>query len=685
MDDTFYLFTLSNTIPYLPIVVYHDAAGTIPWSDPIEMLANGTVPIDVYWDDATVYRLEWRAGPTQADELVYLVENYMPGEGSGGNVTNSANNTTNQITNPQFSLVNFTGAHTVTASSLVNIAPGWDIVTTGSGPGSITVTQLEVDGVSGDTSNPSYALQIASTGWDTVGIKQTFEQNGALWSSGQNESDISGVALSISAYSSAGTSPPLEGFITYAGSSTVDTTIFSVAQINGAPSQYGGAGALPASVNTANPDTATTSVTFSWTSNNTVVVTSVQLIGQQGDDIAQVDYQEESLERQVDHTFHYYADSLITEPKETLLTGWNFPLNPWQFTTTSLTNVAANQYTADQTIVAQQTYVASASGNNVAVGQAAAADNYGFKVTAVTATNQFALIQYIDPTTIAPYWGGTLSSLLKMRYQNNHASTGVKVKMRLIYNASLPSATSQTYPIASWTALGEPVYAAGWTAITPLNDPEYDVSLLSTFTSLPFEGMTLPADSATTMTLGIVVYTTKSMNSTATADFMVFEDCSLSANQFATASNVMTTDEVLRRCEFYYEKSYGYGQLPGNAGAGNSLSAQQLGAAGGSGSALYPTIFGFEFNTIKRTETPVVTIYSTAGTAANVSAYVQNTTSLSGYVDATIAGHWSVTTSGDRSTNYAFISNSVLATCAGSTLIRAWILYHYTVDARLGV
>ena len=304
MDDSYYLFVLSNTIPYLPLTVYHDSAGSIPWSNPIEVLANGTMPVDIYWDEDTVYRLEWRNGPTQADTLTYLVENYMPGEGGGsGPTTNSANNTTNQITNPQFSQVNFTGTFTSTLDTLTNIAPGWDIVTTGSGPGSISVTQLEVLGDSGDSTNPSYALQIMSSGWETVGIQQTFEDNGALWASGLD--DISGVALQISAYNSSGTAPPLTGVISYTGTDAPGpTTIFTEASINAAPNSYGGAAALPVSTNTSAPASAATSVSFYWTSNNTVVVTSAQLIGQQGEDIAQVLYQQESIERQIDHFYH---------------------------------------------------------------------------------------------------------------------------------------------------------------------------------------------------------------------------------------------------------------------------------------------------------------------------------------------------------------------------------------------
>lgn len=709
MDDSYYLFTLSNTIPYIPIVVTHDAAGSVPWSDPIEMLANGTVPIDVYWDEDTVYRLEWRAGPTQDDELVYLVENYSPGEGGGsGPVTNSANNTTNQITNPQFSKVNFTGSYTSTAGTLTDIAPGWNIITSGVGPGSITVTQLEVDGDSGDTTNPSYALQIQSTGWDTVGIQQVFEQNGALWSSGQNESDISGVALEISAYKSAGTAPPLNGIITYTGSSTVDTTIFTTAQISGAPNSYGGASALPTSTNTNDPDSAATAVSFNWTSNNTVVVTSVQLIGQQGEDIAEVAYQQESLERQVDHTFHYYADSLIMQPKPSILAGWKFPLNPWQYANTTTTNVAVNQYTADQTIVVQQNYVAAASGNNVSVGQAAAANNYGLQVTAVTATNQFALVQYIDAATIRGYWGYTMSALLRLKYQNNHASTGITVKMRLIYNSSVPSTTSQTYPIATWTALGEPVFAAGFTAIVPHNDPAYDISTLSTMTELPFEGMTLPANGSATQTLAIVIYTTKSISSTSVADYIVFDDCSLVANDFAIASQILTADQVLSQCEYYYEKSFPPGTGPGTGTAGASAGAlitqlngqmyysvfQPSGTHNFQYTALQNSNFTIRFRNKKRTTTAAVLLYNYGGTVNNVG--------VLGYENGTIvlntnlaSSTWTLSDLGDKAVSYLVASpgtalytrnqDQTAPNLILQSLLNGYLYYQYTADARIGV
>ena len=85
-DDNFYLYVLQNTIPYLPATVYHDVDLSIPWTNPIEFLANGTLPIDIFFDPTMVYRLEFRQNlglspPSQADPLIYEVDNYSPGSG----------------------------------------------------------------------------------------------------------------------------------------------------------------------------------------------------------------------------------------------------------------------------------------------------------------------------------------------------------------------------------------------------------------------------------------------------------------------------------------------------------------------------------------------------------------------------------------------------------------------------
>ena len=122
MDDTYYFFTLQNTLPYLPAPVWQDPDGNVQWSDPIEVLASGNLPGNIYFDPSMVYRLEWRAGPSQSDALIWLVENYVPGAdvsptGTGENITD------NQITNPQFALVSFDPTSSLTINTATTTSP----------------------------------------------------------------------------------------------------------------------------------------------------------------------------------------------------------------------------------------------------------------------------------------------------------------------------------------------------------------------------------------------------------------------------------------------------------------------------------------------------------------------------------------------------------------------------------
>jgi hypothetical protein len=49
-DDTFYMYVLQNDLPYIPSPVWHDPDGNVPWTNPIQFLGNGTLPVDIYFD-----------------------------------------------------------------------------------------------------------------------------------------------------------------------------------------------------------------------------------------------------------------------------------------------------------------------------------------------------------------------------------------------------------------------------------------------------------------------------------------------------------------------------------------------------------------------------------------------------------------------------------------------------------
>lgn len=679
MDDTYYLFILSNTLPYIPLVVYKDYAGNVPWRNPIEVNANGAMPNDIYWDLNEVYRLEWRKGPSQSYPLTYLIENYIPqGTGSGSSVTTSAQ-TSNQITNPQFALVNFNGTYTSSSTDPIDIAPGW-VLTGNAGGGSITVTQTTFTGATDDSTNASYGLTITFTGSNPVTLTQTFAHNGALWAG-------KGLTTAISA-SSDSTGVFISTNLTYSDSTAV--SLLTNTLLTGTLTSYPVAVSIPASTNANLPSTAYTNFNIVLNNPGTYVITSVQILGQ--DAPAVVNYEQDTIERQIDQTFHVYRDSILLQPKDSLLAGWNFPQNPWQFTTTSSLNVAVNQYTADQTVIVQREYVINGTGNNVATQQASAANGFGFQVTAVTGTNQFAMIQYIDTATLAPYWGSLLSTLASLKLVSTHSTT-VSVKARLIWRTTAPTTISQTVPIASWVTPDAPVFSSGWTAVAPKNDPVYGLTNSSAMQDIVFEGFQMPSASSSTMYAALVIYTTSNMNQAATADSIIFQEVSLVPNEFAIGANTLTYEQMLRKCWYYYEKTTLPGLLPNDYSSLNgSLSpimpVQPLAYTGSTTVYGYAGPFMVEFMEYKRSSAPLFTTYSTLdGNSNNVQAVLFCNGSSVAVPGVALAGNWSQSALSNKRVSYEGINATPIASASVTNINspNMTIKFQYSCDARLGL
>lgn len=620
VDDTYYAFFEQNTVPYLPQTVYQDPNGITPWSYPIEFSPNAGLPDNIFGDPSQVYRIVVRQGPDDTYPLIYLIENYIFGNGSGGSsvVTDSLLTAGNAITNPQFVDTFFGTTVTIATAGAYDIAPGWQLVLTGTG--TTTITQnTSPGGPTVITGNPSYYLTFTNSGWTSAVLQQRFSNNGSIFAGGA-------IAIAFYGFASGGnvTLP-----VNYVPSQGTALPIHTFTVTTGAFQQYKWAANIPTSANTQVGSAAYVDIAFTLPTSGTVSLTNVQVTGQStpltqaitlDPATASPGYQELSYEQMVNAEFNVYRDSLVYQPKDSILAGWNFGLNPWQSKDPASVNIAANEYTADQTIIIQQNYVAAATGNNIAVGRASVANNYGLQVTAVTATNQFAILQYVDPATVRPYWGQTMSAMVKLSLTTTHGTNTLKVKMRLIYksNGSLPGTVSQTDPIATWTAGSDPTtYAAGWTEIIPENDPVYTVT--TTPTEFSFNQFLLPASSTANMTLGVLVYTIGDMDETATADFLVINDVSLVRNDFAIATQAETFDEALRKCQFYYEKSYDIGTL--------------LAALTTNGASIYEIpnanlqIFGLntKFKVTKRA-IPAVRFYGSNGASAGTLGSIYNQT-----------------------------------------------------------
>ncbi len=306
-DDNYWMWVLSNQIPYIPTPVFHDPDLNVPWTDPIQFLGNGTLPNDIFFEPNTVYRLEFRqnnglAPPSQSDPLIYLVENYVPGEGGSTPVDTVATLSSNQITNPQFALINFTSPFTYTgpASSLaipgkIKVAPGWFLNLAGTG--TVTITQTPLNNAETNPSNAPYALRITASGW-TAGsmfLSQRFDQNGMLWAN-------QFVASAITASLGADELPQNISAQLVDSNSTLLGTVLPLSPVVPAFNEFTGYAQLPGTTNPNVPPAAYIEYQLLLPSNIDIFLTSIQLVVE--DVPAEPSFDQDSINRQIDHTYN---------------------------------------------------------------------------------------------------------------------------------------------------------------------------------------------------------------------------------------------------------------------------------------------------------------------------------------------------------------------------------------------
>ncbi len=294
-DDTFYLFVLENTIPYIPATVYHDPDLNVPWTQPIRFLANGTLPIDIYFEADKVYRLEFRQGNTQQKPLIYEVNNYVAGTGGSTPVDTVAFASSNQVTNPQFALMNLQNPVTIAGTNPdpIELAPGWTLLLAGTG--SVTITQVPLNDTNINPSNAPYALQLTLTGWtaDSVKLRQRFQQNGMLWA---NKTVSTTVTAQLNGAPQSITATLVDS------NSSVLGTVLPLTPVNEAWNEYTGYAELPTTTNPNTPPSAYIDYILHLPSNIDIYLTSFQLVVQELP--IEPSFEQDSINRQIDHTYN---------------------------------------------------------------------------------------------------------------------------------------------------------------------------------------------------------------------------------------------------------------------------------------------------------------------------------------------------------------------------------------------
>jgi len=690
-DDTYWMWTLTNTIPYIPQAVYTDINGLIPYGEPVQFLANGTLPVNLFFDDTLVYRLEFRqhvglGPPTQADPLIYLVENYIPN--GTGFVPSEAEGavTENQISNPQFSIVNWTTPNLIISglagATTINIAPDWYLDLNGAG--SVTLTQVPLVTTAPTPTSPTnapYALLLNISGpWNTQPVlRQRFYENGQNWQNKYVSTSITGLIL--------GPQQPIAA--TLVASNGQPMGILFNGLLTNAFTELTGFALITPFTNPNIPPAAYIDYKIALPDTADLYLTSIQVaIGNEPQAYA---YEQDTINRQLDHLFHYYAPQLATKPIPSYLVGWDFALNPAQFgSTVPAFSTGANKsnYVWDQTIVFQNTnsglnYIRTADGS--------------LKINASVGGTSGAIIQYLSGDEVVNLLENPLCVYLQI---SSTAIIPVTVSLWYTSGTGLPSMGSNLSIVATLNADGSVLTTNAPTAGTWTQIPHGLLGLQQVKTSgaaSTYDEFFLNNWQAVTSTISTATYFAIVVSFGAlptNTDNITFNAVSLQAGFVPTRPAPESYQQVLTDCQQYYETSYPIGGAT-NAVATITKLNQQVGACGLSvsdgNSVFIASAFTLNYRTLKNIATPVVKVYSPstsgAGGAGKVDAYCKALpNAIVGPTATVLATYWNANIS---NVGASFTPNETGFTggtyqSGGTNGGAGHVTYHYVVDARLG-
>jgi hypothetical protein len=602
---------------------------------------------------------------------------YISSNGSGS-VTAAFEN---EISNPQFAEILFptTSANYVynfnaASSQEVIIAPDWSIIVSSVAAATVTVSQVRPAGALNIITNPGTILTINSAGVSSLRLRQRIYGSPNLWGSGW-------IAGSFVAKTFSGSSAVLEMFYSQSSGVVVDQLIASATlPASGNYAAYPGSFNIPVSTSAEFYPDAYIDIYFEIPLSTQIGLTSVMLASTGQANVSGIIYDQESNYRQIDHLYHYYNLPLQFKPVPSLLTGWDFPLNPTQFGATK-TMTTTPAYIWDQTIGATFNTNASVV-KSVAYGS--------FSVTTAPGTSDVVMImQYLSGFEARK----VVATDLSVNIQGYSLTGTADVR---VYLMRAPAAT----PIPTLPNIPGVLHAdgtfdtptAGWTFIPRGNFGQAFAQLVpSTSTPLPagdikFTGWEVVEGSELIDTDKFAIIVT--FNCPTVSTVINLQSISLTPGDIATRPAPQTVDEVLRECQYYYETSMTPGIVPTAGGDGNGRVAYQLADGSGVNVDMYATPFDIVFNTPKRVANIAgFGIYSpTFGTPGDVDAYV--------YTNGTFRGSnpksstsWTFSVSVRNVRAVGNTATPVISALSVSSSL-PWvglIYYQFSMDSRLGI
>lgn len=672
----------------------------VPLSNPIELSSIGTVQ-NVGGDNVVIYYYPWLDDGitpdlyyievTDSNNVVQFTREAWPNGAVSDEInSNSTLPVQNQISNPQFTkvfindvpgLTPTTTTYSVSAATdeVFEFAPDWNFII--SGTGNVVVSRVTIAGISKVPTSPPYVLDIqVDSGISSCYLSQRFNANSGLWASTLADNIFLSTNLMARNELPADTSIQMY-YNASSGTSTLIPIFDKMIPSGTAYTMYTGSSvsSIPLSDDTNSGTSGYVDIYISFTPGCHVRISSVQVVPTfDASSAATFAYDEASANRDQALLGSYYIPRNINSPIPSLLTAWDFPLNPAQFGSAKTVVAGTPSYVWDQMVC------------NSTVGNVAFARNSvtnALQCTPVSANASFYLAQYLT--------GAQAKEILYNRLSSNisaylAAPAGVVTVRAYLYSGTaasvIPILTNELITLAANGTVSSP--AVGWTQIarSGLDTPRAQITAASPimdndikFTGWEIVDPTLIADTDKFAMLITFAWTT--------APVINVMSISLNKGDLPTRPAAQTLSDVLSECQFYYEKSYNTGVSAGAIDVNGALSVQETVIYEAPNSKVYTRTFGLTFNTKKRTAPTVLTYSTGVSTVGYGRLIVYDAGVQIGFQDANITLVYSQIAIGQFATTFQSTAASAAATAgAGTSSTREVILqYHYTADARLGV
>lgn len=600
--------------------------------------------------------------------------------------------TQNQISNAQFTQVFINEGqatiYTVTAATneIFSFAPNWDFII--SGTGTVTVQRIAIAGNDNVATSPPYVLDVTVSGGITnCKLRQRFNVNSGLWASTADEPIfLSGTFIARNEL--AGTTGIQMFYVESTGGLPV-LIVDSVFDNSGYQLLTGVTELpIPSSTNTDMGNDGYVDIYLSFLSNSHVRFSSLQVVptlNEAGGNFLQYDLN--SSNREQSWMGDYYIPRLNSRPAASLLTAWDFTVNPFQFAASGNIGATAG-YICDQTIALR--------GGSGAVAFAKDTVTSGLALTTAGTNDAFYLMQYLSGNDAKRILGTPLSVNV-FGYVTSVSDT---VTMRVYLFRANSSSSIPTLPTSIGTVATSGVFtvsASGWTEI-PRNGLDTATAILPAITTddeinnanndMAFTGWELTDSTQISDTDKFAMVVTFAYVDASTA--ITVNSISLIPSNIPARPAPMSFDEVIRKCAYYYEKSYEMSLFAGAAGTTNgAIVCEQYISVALATSTAFPRFLKVRYAVRKRIAvTP--SIYSpTTGTVGNVQLLMYQGASTISSTDAAISGNWTLTDSGQTGFTFQPVNRNSIGGPIGvggsDAAGEAIALFHFVADARLGI